>query len=613
MRSQAHVALQQQYHQHHQHHQHHHQTSPHYSSSPMLPGLSELGLVVGAQGGNDRSPPSARGNTLHSFSPQSPPRPQQSSKKEPWYERSSVAIPMVESLPYQQPMNKLVASQNGGASVGPNRYQRQQQPQQQQQNQYQSHVGGGNYPNPSLSPLVKQPSSPLQQHDQVQHRHPVAVQWWNNEDGPWSPVSTRNQVSASNHRDSTDGPRGLKRSSAAGSASSPGRKDSSGPPPAGNGIINENSHAESRRRASAGTVSAPEFHERSASCPSLLQHIGMPVAQCPGDLQTPSRSTAAGGAQNSQYHNLPGMEHDPVPGGLTPSPQTNVRFPPPASANQRSVDGCNTYNHSNGVRSNSTGDVLAWMSSPRSDSKSTTSGHTMGTNQPLPETGDSDTIPSELLTPTSRIWKGHPNSSSPPYGINNHINDNDSNSNMRNMDYEYVQQSPTPGASMASSTTSSETTTTRISDGGSVPKRRSISAAKREYRCTKKEGCDAVFTCNSLRKKHEMKHTKPFTCLQRSCPKHKVGFTTSNDLRRHMKALHGVDGSVDPEVIAAVDAVGGWRCKYCPTVEPSNGIGHGHPAKGFFSTRKDNFRNHIKRIHSSLRRENETMDEFFRR
>ncbi|KAF8459678.1 hypothetical protein BDZ91DRAFT_766756 [Kalaharituber pfeilii] len=74
-----------------------------------------------------------------------------------------------------------------------------------------------------------------------------------------------------------------------------------------------------------------------------------------------------------------------------------------------------------------------------------------------------------------------------------------------------------------------------------------------------------------------------------------------------------VDGSVDPEVIAAVDAVGGWRCKYCPTVEPSTGIGHGHPAKGFFSTRKDNFRNHIKRIHSLLRRENETMDEFFRR
>lgn len=133
-----------------------------------------------------------------------------------------------------------------------------------------------------------------------------------------------------------------------------------------------------------------------------------------------------------------------------------------------------------------------------------------------------------------------------------------------------------------------------------------------------------------------MKHTKPFTCVQRSCPKHKVGFTTSNDLRRHMKALHGYrfkqsvaspsrgtsgvtggDGSVDggdaAEAIPPVDAVGGWRCKYCAQMETPSALGHANPTKGFFSTRKDNFRNHIKRMHGALKRDSESVDEFFRR
>ncbi|KAF8455751.1 hypothetical protein BGX38DRAFT_145652 [Terfezia claveryi] len=133
-----------------------------------------------------------------------------------------------------------------------------------------------------------------------------------------------------------------------------------------------------------------------------------------------------------------------------------------------------------------------------------------------------------------------------------------------------------------------------------------------------------------------MKHTKPFTCIQRSCPKHKVGFTTSNDLRRHMKALHGYrfkpsvaspsggasgvtggDGSVDggdvAEVIPPVDGVGGWRCKYCAQMEPPSVLGHANSTKGFFSTRKDNFRNHIKRMHGALKRDSESMDEFFKR
>ena len=78
----------------------------------------------------------------------------------------------------------------------------------------------------------------------------------------------------------------------------------------------------------------------------------------------------------------------------------------------------------------------------------------------------------------------------------------------------------------------------------------------------------------------------------------------------------GGDGSVDgdtTEAIPPVDAVGGWRCKYCAQMETPNVLGHANPAKGFFSTRKDNFRNHIKRMHGALKRDSESLDEFFRR
>lgn len=80
----------------------------------------------------------------------------------------------------------------------------------------------------------------------------------------------------------------------------------------------------------------------------------------------------------------------------------------------------------------------------------------------------------------------------------------------------------------------------------------------------------------------------------------------------------GRDDSADWADVAEIsttinDIVGGWRCKYCLLMEPPNGIPNGHPTKGFFSTRKDNFRNHIKRIHRALRRDSESMDDFFRR
>lgn len=129
-----------------------------------------------------------------------------------------------------------------------------------------------------------------------------------------------------------------------------------------------------------------------------------------------------------------------------------------------------------------------------------------------------------------------------------------------------------------------------------------------------------------------MKHTKPFTCPQGSCSKHTTGFSTINDLKRHIKALHGYCYNSNTAVAAnhvsgasagegGVDGgdghdvgtfVGGWRCKYC-LLEAASGTGHGNQSKGFSSTRKDNFRSHIRRIHSVLRKESESMDDFFRR
>ena len=55
------------------------------------------------------------------------------------------------------------------------------------------------------------------------------------------------------------------------------------------------------------------------------------------------------------------------------------------------------------------------------------------------------------------------------------------------------------GQARASSIISSKTTP-RVSENGGVTKRRSISAQKSQFQCTILKECEAVFSCNSLRK-----------------------------------------------------------------------------------------------------------------
>lgn len=57
--------------------------------------------------------------------------------------------------------------------------------------------------------------------------------------------------------------------------------------------------------------------------------------------------------------------------------------------------------------------------------------------------------------------------------------------------------------------------------------------------------------------------------------------------------------------------MGGWECIFCAGEgkgEDGNGQG-----KSFFSTRKDNFKNHVRRIHGGLRGEGEDLAGFLRR
>lgn len=76
-------------------------------------------------------------------------------------------------------------------------------------------------------------------------------------------------------------------------------------------------------------------------------------------------------------------------------------------------------------------------------------------------------------------------------------------------------------------------------------------------------------------RKHELRHTKPFKCLQPHCPK-PDGFSTKNDLDRHLKSVH----KFAPINIADKR----YKCMACT-------------GKDKIWPRLDNFRAHCIRIH----------------
>ena len=299
------------------------------------------------------------------------------------------------------------------------------------------------------------------------------------------------------------------------------RRESSVAPRPGNGHGVHHEHDENTRQVSARQVCIHEYHERSASCPTL--HLKSPTP-------TPSRNIGILDMHKGNYYNSGSFHEQSVTGAHGSSPptpktlQNGIRKKledPSMHVNKQRLE----------VRTSYTNTVVSgWVSSPRSEPKPTvpttwgvaTTAATFRTNLCGPqETRLSNKSLSDLTSPTTETWKQVPKDSS-SCALNYHNNNNNNHNYPRAEamgvsrggtndtghgdsnamdDYESDRQpSQTPRASMASSTTSSETTNTRISDNGSVTKRRSISAPKREYRCTKKDGCDAVFSCNSLRK-----------------------------------------------------------------------------------------------------------------
>ncbi|KAI9713328.1 MAG: hypothetical protein M1812_006687 [Candelaria pacifica] len=91
--------------------------------------------------------------------------------------------------------------------------------------------------------------------------------------------------------------------------------------------------------------------------------------------------------------------------------------------------------------------------------------------------------------------------------------------------------------------------------------------------------CPVTLKCHSERKKHILRHEKPFVCDEMNCSR-KEGFSTSNDLDRHKKSVH--------RIIPKRGSMKSYRCfsASCKT-------------KDKLWPRLDNFRQHLKRMHQS--------------
>lgn len=76
-------------------------------------------------------------------------------------------------------------------------------------------------------------------------------------------------------------------------------------------------------------------------------------------------------------------------------------------------------------------------------------------------------------------------------------------------------------------------------------------------------------------RKHELRHTKPFHCTVKDCQR-KEGYSTANDLERHVKSKHADLYPPSKTYSCLVD-----KCKSKDKAWP----------------RLDNFRSHLKRIH----------------
>ncbi|KAK8181449.1 hypothetical protein BC567DRAFT_74618 [Phyllosticta citribraziliensis] len=125
--------------------------------------------------------------------------------------------------------------------------------------------------------------------------------------------------------------------------------------------------------------------------------------------------------------------------------------------------------------------------------------------------------------------------------------------------------------------------------------------------------CHCNFKCASDLKKDRRKHCKPFTCSVPGCARGKnLGFTTVNDLNRHKKSVH-------PEEMMAIHntstfstittsssnsnsknaaATASTRRPAAPSMTPSfRCVGPGCTRSGKIWPRRDNFKQHVRRVH----------------
>lgn len=94
-------------------------------------------------------------------------------------------------------------------------------------------------------------------------------------------------------------------------------------------------------------------------------------------------------------------------------------------------------------------------------------------------------------------------------------------------------------------------------------------------------------------RKHFLRHKRPFKCKVAGCPKLE-GFSTPNDLERHIKSKH-------PDVKQSVSQKR-WRC----LVPDCKSTGKSWP-------RVDNFRSHVNRLHKTYLEQSESLDQLVNR
>lgn len=101
------------------------------------------------------------------------------------------------------------------------------------------------------------------------------------------------------------------------------------------------------------------------------------------------------------------------------------------------------------------------------------------------------------------------------------------------------------------------------------------------------QNCHRTVKTQSEMKKHELRHTKPFECQVQGCNRTE-GFSTPNDLERHMKSKHS-------ELLTSSTGIKKYRC-----------LVSGCKSKDKAWPRLDNFKSHLKRVHQL--RNDEDMD-----